>query len=56
LPETSTRLAKSSPSFPHEIQSKKSPKNHQKSSANRITKKYQQNTKKSPKITNKNQE
>jgi hypothetical protein len=39
-PETSSRLAKSSTSFPHEIHSKKSPK----SSVDRITKKHKQIT------------
>jgi len=52
-PETSARPAKSSPSFPHEIQSRKSPKNPPSTA---LPKNHQQNTKKSPTITNKNQE
>jgi hypothetical protein len=44
-----------SPSFPHEIQSRKSPKNTKNPPLTRITKKSPTKHQKSPKINNKNQ-
>jgi hypothetical protein len=50
--QKNTNNHQKSPSFPHEIQSKKSPKNHQKSS---VDPQHQKITNKTPKNTNNHQ-